>query len=179
MLHNNHDNIAKFLGRLQERLSSLAMGQHRDSEQRETQLKEDIRALEDSLEVCRIATTEVSRQKVHTFGEMIAEGESDQVVVTTLADLFNVERAISRDNSAQLIGSMAGDQLIQLSRDRYSSLRLNAADTSRVNVMPPVTKNSEFRVPVPEVNEQQPEPRASFSKAHPNETRKRTTENHS
>jgi hypothetical protein len=54
MLHNNRDNIAKFLGRLQEGLSSLAMGQHRDSEQRETQLKEDIRALEDSLEVCRI-----------------------------------------------------------------------------------------------------------------------------
>ncbi|KAJ4204229.1 hypothetical protein NW767_004421 [Fusarium falciforme] len=174
MLENNRDSIAKFLGRLQERLSSLAMEQHPDSERRKMQLEKDIRALEDSLEVCRIASTEVSRQKVHTFGEVVAEGKSDQVVVTTLADLFNVKKAIAKDSSAQLIGSMAGVELIQLSKDRYSSLRFGAADTSRVNLMPPHTKNSELRVPGQEVNDQQPGPRVSSPKAHPNETKKRT-----
>ncbi|KAI8660322.1 Helo-like-N domain-containing protein [Fusarium keratoplasticum] len=174
MLENNRDSIAKFLGRLQERLSSLAMEQHPDSERRKMQLEKDIRALEDSLEVCRIASTEVSRQKVHTFGEVVAEGKSDQVVVTTLADLFNVGKAIAKDNSGQLIGSMAGAELIQLSKDRYSSLRFSAADMSRVNLMPPLTKNSELRVPGQEVNDQQPGPRVSSSKANPNETKKRT-----
>ncbi|KAM6518676.1 hypothetical protein FSOLCH5_007439 [Fusarium solani] len=174
MLENNRDSIAKFLGRLQERLNSLAMEQHPDSERRKMQLEKDIRALEDSLEVCRIASTEVSRQKVHTFGEVVAEGKSDQVVVTTLADLFKVGKAIAKDNSGQLIGSMAGVELIQLSKDRYSSLRFGAADTSRVNLMPPLTKNSELRVPGQEVNDQQPGPRVSSSKALPNETKKRT-----
>lgn len=174
MLENNRDSIAKFLGRLQERLSSLAMEQHPDSERRKMQLEKDIRALEDSLEVCRIASTEVSHQRVHTFGEVVAEGKSDQVVVTTLADLFNVGKAIAKDNSGQLIGSMAGVELIQLSKDRYSNLRFSAVDTSRVNLMPPLTKNSELRVPGQEVNDQQPEPRVSSSKALPNETKKRT-----
>ncbi|KAL6359172.1 hypothetical protein LRP88_06592 [Fusarium phalaenopsidis] len=174
MLENNRDSIAKFLGRLQERLSSLAMEQDPDSERRKMQLEKDISALEDSLEVCRIASTEVSRQKVHTFGEVVAEGKSDQVVVTTLADLFNVGKAIAKDNSGQLIGSMAGVELIQLSKDRYSNLRFGAADTSRVNLMPPLTKNSELCVPGQEVNDQQPGLRVSSSKALPNETKKRT-----
>lgn len=174
MLENNRDSISKFIGRLQERFSSLAMEQHPGSERRKMQLEEDIRALEDSLEVCRIASTEVSRQKVHTFGEVVAEGKSDQVVVTTLANLFKVEKAVAKDSSTQLIGSMAGVELIQLSKDRYSSLRFSAADTLRVNLMPPLTKNSELRVPGQEVNDQQPGPRVSSSKANPNETKKRT-----
>lgn len=175
MLDSNRDNIARFLGRLQERLNSV--GQQPDSARRETELKEDIKALEDSLEVCRIATTEVSRQKVHTFGEFVAEGESDQVVVTTLADLFNVEKATSKDNSAQLIGSMAGHELIQLSKDRYSHMRSGTAETTRVNVMPP--KTSEHHASSQKANEQQAGLRGNFSKVNSNETKKRVTESHS
>jgi hypothetical protein len=52
---------------------------------------------------------------------VIADGDSDQVVVTTLADLFDIKKAISRDHSAQLVGSIIEEALGQLVEKRYSS----------------------------------------------------------
>ena len=60
---------------------------------------------------------EFSRQKVSKFGEVVADGDSDQVVVTTLADLFDIGEALSKDNSAQLIGSMTGEILRHLTEE--------------------------------------------------------------
>lgn len=42
--------------------------------------------------------SEISRQKVYRIGEVIGEGDSDQVVVTTLADLFDIGKALSKVN---------------------------------------------------------------------------------
>jgi hypothetical protein len=42
-----------------------------------------------------------SAKVVTRIGEVVADGDSDQVVVTTLADLFDIKKAISRDSSAQ------------------------------------------------------------------------------
>jgi hypothetical protein len=63
----------------------------------------------------------VSSQKVYRVGEVIADGDSDQVVANTLADLFDVKRAISKDRSAQLVGSMSGEDLRFLAEKRYES----------------------------------------------------------
>ena len=62
-----------------------------------------------------------SRQKAFRIGEVIADGDSDQVVVTTLADLFEIQGASSKGNSAQLVGSMTGDDLRMLAEKRYIS----------------------------------------------------------
>ena len=64
---------------------------------------------------------ELTRQKVYKIGEVIADGDSDQVVVTTLADLFDIGRALSKDKSAQLVGSMTAESLRHLTEKRYSS----------------------------------------------------------
>ena len=65
--------------------------------------------------------SEVSTQKIYRVGEVIADGDSDQVVVTTLADLFDVKKALPKDNSAQLVGSMTEEALRHLAEKRYSS----------------------------------------------------------
>jgi hypothetical protein len=44
---------------------------------------------------------------------VIAEGSSDQVVVTTLADLFDIQKALPKDNSAQLVGSMNAENWVE------------------------------------------------------------------
>lgn len=55
--------------------------------------------------------SEASSQKIYRVGEVIADGNSDQVVADTLADLFDVKEAISKDNSARLLVSTTGEDL--------------------------------------------------------------------
>ena len=64
---------------------------------------------------------EVSPQKVYRIGEVIADDNSDQVVVTTLADLFEIKKALSKGHLAQLVGSITGDELRLLAEKRYGS----------------------------------------------------------
>lgn len=52
---------------------------------------------------------------------MIANGDSDQVVVNTLSDLFDVKKARSTGNSAQLVDSMTEEAPRHLAEKRYSS----------------------------------------------------------
>lgn len=63
----------------------------------------------------------MSSQKTYRIGEVIADGDSDQAVVTTLADLFDIKRAVSQGNSAQLVGSVTDEALRHLTERRYSS----------------------------------------------------------
>jgi hypothetical protein len=44
------------------------------------------------------------------------DGDSDQVVVTTLANLFNVKKALSKGNLSQLIGAMTEETLSAFDR---------------------------------------------------------------
>lgn len=117
-LDENRDKFAELIGRLRGRLeSSVLDGGDNDR----ARLQEDINNYKQCLELCKRASDEVSRQKIHSIGEAIADGDSDQLVVITLADLFDVKKAVSRGRSAQLVGSMTDETLRQLSEDRYSS----------------------------------------------------------
>jgi hypothetical protein len=62
-----------------------------------------------------MASAEVDHQKIYKIGEVNADGDSDQVVVTTLADLFDIGKAFSSGTSAQLVGSMMDETLRQIS----------------------------------------------------------------
>ncbi|KAL6232808.1 hypothetical protein BDW75DRAFT_216835 [Aspergillus navahoensis] len=127
-LDENQRSLAEIMSRLQKRLQFLvANGGPKDNEER-LRLQEDLQMSKQCLEVCQVAK-EASTQKIFRVGEVVAEGESDQVVVTTLADLFDVSKALSKGNSAQLVGSMATQDLHHLVEKRYSS-RFGAVEGS-------------------------------------------------
>ncbi|KAL0930045.1 uncharacterized protein CTRU02_214865 [Colletotrichum truncatum] len=121
VLNQNRDSIAEMVGRLRERLDSLPQDGKTGNDHERTRLKQELDVFKSCLEVCRVASNEVALQKKHTVGEAIADGDSDQVVVTTMADLFNVKKAESKGRSAQLIGSMSDESLQQVSERRYTS----------------------------------------------------------
>ncbi|KFY59743.1 hypothetical protein V496_05552 [Pseudogymnoascus sp. VKM F-4515 (FW-2607)] len=118
-LDGTRDSLAETIGRLRERLESLLKEDPNNSDDR-IRLQNEINISKQSLDICKLAS-EVSHQKIYRIGEVIADGESDQVVVTTLADLFDVKKAVSTGNSAQLIGSMTAESLRDLTDKRYSS----------------------------------------------------------
>lgn len=69
-------------------------------------------------EVCKMAS-EVPSQEIYSIGEVSASGGSDQVVVATMAGPFSIEKAKSRANSAQLVGSMTKEALKRRVEDHY------------------------------------------------------------
>lgn len=119
-LGRNRDNFASIIGHLQGRLQALILSDNPMVEKERKRLLEDIDASKQCLEVCRVAS-EASYQKIYRVGEVVADGDSDQVVANTLADLFDVKKAISKDHSAQLVGSMSGEDLRYLAEKRYGS----------------------------------------------------------
>jgi hypothetical protein len=119
-LDKNRDNFASIIGHLQDRLHSLILNNDSNSDEERRRLLEDINTSKQCLEVCKIAS-ETTPQKIYKIGEVIADGDSDQVVANTLADLFDVKKAISRNNAAQLVGSMSGEDLRFLAEKRYAS----------------------------------------------------------
>ncbi|EXL40792.1 hypothetical protein FOCG_16736 [Fusarium oxysporum f. sp. radicis-lycopersici 26381] len=120
-LNESRDNLAQTIGRLQERLDSMATSGTPKSDLSYLQLEGDLKTSKQCLELCKTASEQVAHQKVYTVGEMIADGDSDQVVITTLADLFDVKKASSTNRSAQWIGSLSDETARQVSKDRYSS----------------------------------------------------------
>ncbi|KAJ5111886.1 hypothetical protein NUU61_001516 [Penicillium alfredii] len=116
----NRDSFAATIHQLRNRLESLIIKNDPSDESERFRLLDDINTSKKCLEVCKMAS-EVSTQKIYRVGELIADGDSDQVVVTTLADLFDVKKALSKDNSAQLVGSMTEEALHHLTEKRYGS----------------------------------------------------------
>jgi hypothetical protein len=120
-LNENRDNFPAIINRLRARLESLVLKNDPGDENERSRLQEDINTSKKCLEVCK-AASEVSSQKIHRIGEVIAaDGDSDLVVVTTLADLLDIKKAVSKGNSAQLVGSMTEEALHHLTERRYSS----------------------------------------------------------
>lgn len=119
-LENSRDSFAQTIGHLSKRLESLVMDTNTSSSDERLRLQSDVEISKQCLDLCNMAA-EASRQKVYRIGEVIADGDSDQVVVTTLADLFDIGKALSRDKSAQLVGSMTTESLRHLTEQRYSS----------------------------------------------------------
>lgn len=121
LLGQNRDSIAEMVGRLRERLESIPPDGNPANGHERTRLQQELNLSKQCLEICKMASVEVTRQKCHTIGEAIADGDSDQVLVTTFADLFNIGKAESRGKSAQLIGSMRDETLQRISDGRYGS----------------------------------------------------------
>jgi hypothetical protein len=119
-LNENRDSFSAIISQLRDRLESLVLKNNPSDEKERARLLEDINTSKQCLEVCK-AAKEVSCQKIYRIGEVIADGDSDQVVVTTLADLFDIKKAVSKGNSAQLVGSMTEEALHHLTDRRYSS----------------------------------------------------------
>ncbi|KAH6715070.1 hypothetical protein DL95DRAFT_361682 [Leptodontidium sp. 2 PMI_412] len=120
-LAENRDKLVETIGRLRERLDSATLNQSDDCESDALRLKEEIEISKQCLEVCREATNQVSNQKIHVIGEVIADDDCDQVVVTALADLFHVGTVKAHGRSMQMVGSMPADTLREMSKDRYGS----------------------------------------------------------
>jgi hypothetical protein len=175
----NQNRFAELIGHLQERLHSIVLDKPPNDPER-SRLQEDIDISRQCLEVCKTAS-EVSRQKIYRIGEVIADGESDQVVVTTLADLFDVRKASSKGNSAQLVGSMSPENLRHLTEERYRSrFGSLAASSDRVKTVssnfPPdygsESRKSEVHNPSDQ-EEQSAASRTRYRKPSSNEIRKR------
>jgi hypothetical protein len=137
-LNDNRDSFAETINHLQRRLKSLVQNEGPENESERLRLELDINTSKQCLDICKLAG-EVSSQKIYRIGEVIADGDSDQVVVTTLADLFDIKKALSRGTSAQLVGSMAAEELRLLTEKRYSSRfgalvdKSKAAEASKSN----------------------------------------------
>jgi hypothetical protein len=180
VLDENRDSFAETIGHLRKRLEALVKDDDPEKENERLRLQADINISKQCLDVCKVAG-EVSRQKVYRIGEVIAEGDSDQVVVTTLADLFDIKKALSRDGSAQLVGSMTAENLRYLTEMRYTSRfgtlagvhdPAEAGTTSSPTVFE-AEKSKHTSAPQSSSQEQSPGPRTRQNRPSPNEMRKR------
>ena len=175
-LNENQASLVKTITRLRERLESVVFDG--DSGDRRL-LQEDIQTSKQCLEVCKLASSEVANQKIHIIGEVVADGDSDHVVVTTLADMFSVGKSISKNKSALLVGSMSDEALMQLSHDRYNS-RFGVASSEtqvtqgRTTVLNSEASNLNSSHSYPRNENRQPEPQGIPPSS--NETRKRVTD---
>ena len=176
-LDENRDNFEVIIGKLRDRLQSLLLRNDPNDATERSRLLDDINASRQCLEICKMAG-EVSSRKVYRIGEVIADGDSDQVVVTTLADLFDVNKAVSKDHSAQLVGSMSEDTLQYLTKERYGSRfgAFNPVDAVSTR-SPPVVETAKdgraFPSPAPH-DEQLPRLARRQSRPSSNEVRKRS-----
>jgi len=126
-LSESRDKIAETIGRLQERLNTLAQERPEQALER-LRLQEDINAQKKCLELCKQASEQVSFRKVHTFGEIVSERDSGQVVVTTLADVFDVKKVLAGQSSTQFVGSMADETLVKISAQFRNESRPSAPE---------------------------------------------------
>ncbi|KAI5457661.1 hypothetical protein BGZ63DRAFT_393433 [Mariannaea sp. PMI_226] len=179
VLNDNRDSFARTIGHLRSRLESLTLDGSPGRDEERKRLMEDINISKQCLEVCKMASDEASQKKSYIVGEAIAEGESDQLVVTTLADLFDVKKAFSRGGSAQLIGSMTDESLQQLTAQRYQS-KFGAAQSDKASsITSPSTLQTRetthsWLLPQSNRMDQMLDPEAGNFKPSPNEMRKRT-----
>ncbi|KAG4428616.1 hypothetical protein IFR05_015899 [Cadophora sp. M221] len=186
-LAGTRDKFVETIGRLRERLESATLNRSGDWESDVLRLKEEIEISKQCLEVCREATNQVSHQKIHVIGEVIADGDCDQVVVTALADLFQVGKVKAQGRSMQMVGSMPPDTLREMSKDRYGSRfgsldgKLAVAQFESVAVSPstlaPTETDSSALQPDQVKEEGNPaSAETSYNKPSSNEVRKRSAE---
>ncbi|RDL40514.1 Uncharacterized protein BP5553_00493 [Venustampulla echinocandica] len=184
-LKENRDNLLETIGRLRERLDSITPNTAPDGGRETLRLQEEIDFSKQCLEVCKQASNQVSSQKIHIIGEVIADGDCDQVVVTTLADLFNVGKVKAMGRSAQLVGSMEADVLRDISKDRYASrfgalggsletVQLDTAAASPPTFETPKAGKSFMKLNQAKEDEKLAGPETTYDRPSPNEVRRRT-----
>jgi hypothetical protein len=177
-LNENRDNLLETISRLRERLVSITANGGPDGENETLRLQEKINCSKLCLEVCK----EASNQKIH-IGEVIADEDCDQVVVTTLADLFNVRKVKAMNRSAQLVGSMQPDVLREISKDRYGSRfgagnNLETVQLDTATASPSTFETRKADGPLMKSNQAKEDgnlagPEITYDKPSPNEVRRR------
>ncbi|EXF73119.1 hypothetical protein CFIO01_07519 [Colletotrichum fioriniae PJ7] len=177
-LDENRDNFSETIGRLHERLASLPRNGTSQDESERVRLEEDLKASKKCLEVCKAASETVAQQRIYRVGELIADVESDQVVITTLADLFDVKKASSTNGSAQWIGSFTDETARHISTDRYRS-RFGALSNTGVGSATQVTQDpraaKEYTVRRAKIDKQSLAREATERRPTPNEVRRRAS----
>ncbi|KAK4247374.1 hypothetical protein C7999DRAFT_14611 [Corynascus novoguineensis] len=184
-INESRRNLIRTITQLQERLTYVTLNEGAERERQVSRLREDISISKQCLELCQIATDQVHHhRKIHTIGEVAADDDTDQVVITTLADLFDVRKVLAKNRSAQLVGSMTDETLQKVSRDRYSS-RFGAVTGDlghvRTDTAVPASDNGvrerSTRRPDPVTRQRQPaSAEMRYSSPSPNEARKRAGE---
>ena len=171
---------ASFLGVINclgKRLQSVVLNEGIGKENERSRLQEDLNMSKQCLHVCKVAS-EISHQKIHRIGEAVAEEDSDQVVVTTLADLFDVKKAVSRGRSAQLVATLTPENFDLVVEKRYSSRFAVVPDRpvyyQTGSTTSPIVSNSKQSIPAGIGEDvQSPGPEARRDRPNPNEMRKR------
>ncbi|KAH8678494.1 hypothetical protein BX600DRAFT_149713 [Xylariales sp. PMI_506] len=169
VMNDARDKFAEKIGRLQQRLDWLDSSDNPDRDRERVQLQQEIDVSRQCLEVCRQVSGQVTK-KVHTIGEAVAEPDSDQAVITTLADVFDVKKAIAKARAMQVVGSMQGDEFDKFNELRYKSrpvfpmqseyttASVSALDPRKVYTFPPNMGREERRAPSSESRYEKPSP---------------------
>lgn len=180
---NSQNNFLGVIDRLVDRLQGAVEEKDFGNKDERLRLQEDISMSKQCLDVCQMAS-QISRQKVYRVGEAVAEGESDQMVVTTLSDLFDVKRALAKDRSAQLVASLTPENFEQVVQKRYSGrfgALAKSSDYQQVGGLTsqPNTKsqgNGQFVAPTTDIPPELHGREARRGKPNPNEMKKRRGE---
>lgn len=185
-LKESRSNILQTVNVLQQRLHSMNSDSGPRDNAEMLKLQEEIKISKECLEVCQQASNEVSAQKIHIIGEVIADDDTDQVVVTTVADLFKVDKVKAKNRSAQLVGSTTGDVLRDLSKDRYNSRFGAVKSFDKVQSVPPAAISSTSKIsnadkcPVKSSDAKDDGrsagPETTYERPSPNEVRRRRAE---
>ncbi|KAH6885016.1 hypothetical protein B0T10DRAFT_409470 [Thelonectria olida] len=179
-LDQNRDSFSQTIGRLRERLESLTSGETPVNDREILRLQEHLETSKQCLEVCKMASDQVAHRKVYTIGEATVDGDSDQVLITSLSDLFNVRKASSTNRSAQWLGFVTDETAQRVSADRYSS-RFGALATSESrnsSTMASISDAHGVNVSLPHRagKAEQSRPLDAARRPYPNEIRKRAAE---
>lgn len=170
----NRDSFEDIVGKLRNRLEFLVSRNDPSDKRERSRLVDDIETSKQCLEVCKLAG-EVSSQKIYRIGEVIADGKSDQMVVNSLADLFDIKKASSTDGATQLVGCMPEATLRYVTEKRYNSLfpissrQFNSTQATSTRANEVFEKEEESR----DQSNRSSKPEPSYRKSLSNETRKR------
>lgn len=175
VLNENQESLTRTIGDLQQRLRTLLSSDDTERSRQEDRFRADIDMSRRCLEVCKLASEQVRFQKIHTIGEVVSDDDTDQVVVTTVADLFDVRRVLAKSRTSQIVGSMSDETLLKAldgrHRGQFSSLRINPEhgtpthSAAQEGLAQPATMKAKGK---------QPQSSDTGRKASPNEIRKRT-----
>jgi hypothetical protein len=116
----NRQNFAMTISRLSGRLQSILLNDGPDRDSERLRLQDELKLAKECLELCNLASNQAN-QTIHIYGEVLADEDSDQVVLNTIADFFEIGKVTAKGNARQMVGSMKDETARQLSSDRYGS----------------------------------------------------------
>ena len=136
-LDEHRNGFAETIASLRKRLDLLIQNDDPGNDNERARLQADINLSKHSVDILNTAR-EDSRQKALRLEDVTAEGDSNQIVVSTLADLFGINKVPFKERSASVLGLMTDEQLkdlwekrLQMSRQAMKEdlgLQTNAAD---------------------------------------------------